>query len=132
MTVPTFVYDRNGSVRYVNPAYKALTGFSLNPPLGEHSFHACILAQSGLKDYFDMRFNLMENLCSLPPNGVMFKSSVRVYEKDASGPEKSMEGTMAFNFKVDHLNIPFLILGFFLPSNVANPLILDFHTRVNM
>jgi PAS domain-containing protein len=104
LATPTFVYDRSGSIRYVNPAFRALTGFNLPlpTPISDYSFYVYILSQNGVKEYLDIMFNFMENFTSmLSSSGFMFKSGVRVFDNDVNGPEKSIDGELATKCRVD-------------------------------
>ena len=58
----------------------------------------------------------------------MFKAGVRVFDKnDPNGPEKSIDGTMVVNFKRDHMDLPFLWLGQFMPAEVKKTMTFQPH-----
>jgi PAS domain-containing protein len=97
LAIPVFVFDRTGSIRYVNPAFKALTGFNLPCPTSVSEIYVYIFSPNGLKAYIDAMFNFMENFeAMLPSTGFMFSGGVRVFDPN-NGPEKSLEGDLIVN-----------------------------------
>ena len=78
LAIPVFVFfDRTSAIRYVNPAYKALSGFNKPLPSEPHQIYADLFSPSGMKSYMDSMFNFLENFARmLNSTGFMFKSSI--------------------------------------------------------
>jgi len=119
---PTIIWDRTGTVHYINEQYRKLTNWSLSIPSvrGESPFHK----EMNPKGFKSMVISTIAFLMSTNPNKsepqaytcYTINTGVRIHPS-----EKYLEGTMSITLKLDPWNFPLVYIGNFLPSIVPNP-----------
>jgi len=116
---PTILWDRSGSIHFVNNAYKRLTSWNLPLPTSREDFHFHNeLSPYGFKEFV---VNCISIIAAQFPhrtdvNWFMFNTGVRIH----SVVNKFIEGTMSITFKQDMLGFPLLYVGNFLPRTVTS------------
>jgi hypothetical protein len=120
-TTPVLIWDRGGSVHYMNNSHRVLTNnFDPTPPKRLYFFHT-EMSPFGYKTYLLSMLNFMVSIfCSktnLSSTGFMFSTAIRVHPED----NKYLEGTMSVTAKMDAFGMPLLYIANFLPKYIQMP-----------
>lgn len=112
LDIPVIIWERCSSIRYINQAYKDLTGFNLKlpTPIRDLSFMEQ-LSTEGLNAYINGIFQIHHKVETEPQ-----KNNVQIYTGIRTSQGKFIYGTLWITVKMDYLGAPLMMIGLFLPE----------------